>query len=407
VLPCYGLGLAEKGSSLSAEPKSAAALKNESFFIYGIFCLYLHHKIDYIYLFIHLIRMRIIYLFLLFIFLNIRLSYGFDPILAGKLQHTLDSMRLAINLKGISAAVNIPGQGTWFGVSGISHTNVNISKNMFFGIASNTKTFVSVLMLKLKEENFISLDDSIYHWIDNYQHIDSTITIRQLLNHTSGIYNITDKPGYGDSILADPNRIWSTQELLIRFLAAPYFPKGQGFHYSNTNYLLLGLIIEALTNTDISVVLRQKILDPYYLNNTFFPIEETVPDTIAHPWANGVDINSVPRISLLSSAWSAGALYSDSENMSRWYNLLFGGQVLSSESMDMMLTFSPQSGYSYGLGVMRYIINGRTLWGHSGSIRGYTSSFLYDTTLHMSIHVMTNQYPGNAYLVSSALFITV
>jgi len=351
--------------------------------------------------------MRFLFSVILLLLINIRPSYSFDPVLANKLQQTLDSMRIAVNLKGISSAITIPGQGTWFGVSGISHPNVNITKNMYFGIASNTKTFMSVLILKLKEQNLISLDDSIYHWIDNHQFIDSTITIRQLLNHTSGIYDVTEKQGYGDSILSNPNRLWTTQELLSRFLSPPYFPKGQGFHYSNTNYLLLGLILKSLVNSEIGVILRQNILTPLNLNNTFFPLEDSVPDTIAHPWANGIDINSVPRISLLSSAWSAGAMYSNSENMARWYQLLFGGQVLLPESLNQMLTFSSQSSYSYGLGIIRYIINGRTLWGHSGSIRGYTSSFLYDTTLKMSINVMTNQYPGNAYLVSSALFNTV
>lgn len=352
-------------------------------------------------------KTKIFCLFVLFLLINIRQLYGFDPALANKLQNTLDSVRLAINLKGISSSLTIPGQGTWFGVSGISHQGVNISKNMYFGIASNTKTFISVLILKLREQNLVNLDDSIYHWIDNYQFIDSAITIRQLLNHTSGITDITENQGFSDSILSNPNRLWTTQELLARFLSSPYFPKGQGFHYSNTNYLLLGLIIKSVTNSDISVNLRQKILTPLNLNNTFFPLEESIPDTMAQPWANGINISSVPRTSLLSSAWSAGAMYSNSENMTRWYQLLFGGQVLSSESLNQMLTFSAQSNNSYGLGVIRYIINGRTLWGHSGSIRGYTSSFLYDTTSKMSINVMTNQYPGNAYLVSSALFNTV
>jgi D-alanyl-D-alanine carboxypeptidase len=346
------------------------------------------------------------FLFIYF-FLSSGNAFGFDPALASKLQVTLDSMRNVMNLKGISSSVTIPGQGTWFGVSGVSHQGVNISKNMYLGIASNTKTFMSVLVLKLREQNLLNLDDSIYHWIDNYQYIDSTITIRQLLNHTSGIYDVTTKPGYADSILSNPNRIWTTQELLVRFLSSPYFPKGQGFQYSNTNYLLLGLIVKAITNSDVSSKIRQLILNPLNLSNTFFAVEESVPDTIAHPWANGVDINGTPRTSLLSSAWSAGAMYSNSENMTRWYQLLFGNQVLNAGSMSQMLTFTPQSGLSYGLGVIRYVISGRVLFGHSGSIRGYTSSFLYDTTSKTSIIVMINQYPGNAYMVSSALFNTI
>jgi len=350
---------------------------------------------------------RLLFIISILFFLSFRSVFGFDPQLSLKLQSTLDSMRTVMNLKGLSSSVTIPGQGNWFGTSGISHQGVNITPSMYFGIASNTKTFIAVLILKLKEQSLINLDDSIYHWIPNYQYIDTAITVRQLLNHTSGIYDITTKPGYADSILSNPNRIWTTQELLTRFLSAPYFPKGQGFQYSNTNYLLLGLIIKAITNSDVSVKLRQLVLSPNNLNNTFFAVEETVPDTVAHPWANGVDINSTPRQSLLSSAWSAGAMYSNSENMTRWYQMLFGGQVLSAASMNEMLSFTSQSGNSYGLGVIRYVINGRILFGHSGSIRGYTSSFLFDTLSKTSIIVMTNQYPGNAYMVSSALFNTI
>jgi D-alanyl-D-alanine carboxypeptidase len=334
-------------------------------------------------------------------------SYGFDSTLASGLQFTLDSIRSAQNFKGVSASVLIPGQGIWQGVSGVSHSGVNVRPSMYFGIGSNTKTFISALTMKLSEMNMLRLDDSLHRWIPNYQYVDSNITVRQLMNHTSGIFSISEKPGYADSILANPNRLWTPEEVLSTFLSAPYFPKGQGFRYSNTNYIILGMIIRNATGVQVSSKLNQLILDPLGLNNTYFAVEETLPDTVAHPWANGIDIFSTPRTALLSAAWTAGAMYSNSENTARWYQQLFGGLVVSQSSLAQMLTFTPQSGYVYGLGVTKFVINGRILFGHSGDIRGYTSNMLYDTAMKMSITVLVNQLGVNPVVIATALLNTV
>jgi D-alanyl-D-alanine carboxypeptidase len=301
----------------------------------------------------------------------------------------------------------IPGQGLWQGTSGVSHSGVNITPGMYLGIGSSTKTFMSALALKLAEMNVINLEDSLYKWIPRFAFVDSTITIRQLLNHTSGIFSISEKPGYADSILANPNRHWSPEEVLNTFLSTPYFPKGQSFRYSNTNYIILGMIIRHATGTQVSTKLNELILDPLGLDYTFLAVEEIVPDTIAHPWANGIDINATPRTSLLSAAWTAGAMYSSSENTSKWYQMLFGGQVVSQASLTQMLTFTQQSDLAYGLGVTRYNFNGRILFGHSGDIRGYTSSMLYDTAMKMSITVLVNQLGINPVAIAASLLNTV
>ncbi|MBK6505978.1 MAG: beta-lactamase family protein [Ignavibacteria bacterium] len=348
-----------------------------------------------------------IYLFVQMIFVISKSSFAFDSTLTSKLQFTIDSIRTSQNFKGVSASVIIPGHGLWQGVSGVSHSGVNITPGMYLGIGSNTKTFMSALALKLAEMNVIKLEDSLYKWIPRFVFVDSTITIRQLLNHTSGIFSISEKPGYADSILANPNRHWTPEEILNTFLSTPYFPKGQSFRYSNTNYIILGMIIKSAAGEQVSAKLNELILDPLGLDDTFLAVEEIVQDTIAHPWANGIDINATPRTSLLSAAWTAGAMYSNSENTSRWYQNLFGGQLLAQSSMSQMLNFTPQSGFVYGLGVTRYVINGRVLFGHSGDIRGYTSCMLFDTTLNMSITVLVNQLGVNPVAIAVALLNTV
>lgn len=113
-----------------------------------------------------------------------------DPIspeltLAEQLQAALDDARTSYDLIGVSAAVIVPGQETWAGASGISHPGENIRPEMLFGIGSVTKTYIAALTLKLAEEGLLTLDDSLHQWLPGFQNIDSTITIRQLLNHTA------------------------------------------------------------------------------------------------------------------------------------------------------------------------------------------------------------------------------
>jgi len=237
--------------------------------------------------------------------------HAFDPALSGRLQKTIDSMLIAKNVKGISAGVYYPGMGTWKGVSGISHENVPINSDMQFAIASNTKLFTAVLLLKLAENNLLSIDDSLHEFLPTYKNIDSTITIRQLLNHTSGLADVTSVPGYPDSILRNPRRVYTAAELMT-WAGEPSFAAGKGWEYCNTNYLLAGMIAEKVTGQTYGKLLRDSILNPLHMDSTFLDVYDTVENTIAHPWQAGKDNTATPRIALNSAAWSAGAMYSNS-----------------------------------------------------------------------------------------------
>jgi D-alanyl-D-alanine carboxypeptidase len=149
-------------------------------------------------------------------------AQSFDPNLAASLQRALDSIRVTASIKGISAGVYYPGYGSWRGSSGESHTSVAVSSDMEFGIGSNTKLFTSVALLKLFENNVITLNDSIRRWLPSITNVHPAITIRQLLNHTSGVADYTDYPGYADSILSNPNRLFSPEELLP-WIGTPLF----------------------------------------------------------------------------------------------------------------------------------------------------------------------------------------
>jgi D-alanyl-D-alanine carboxypeptidase len=329
----------------------------------------------------------------------------FNPFLAGELQNKIDSFRIANNLKGISASVIYPGMGTWKGVTGISHTGTPITSDMLFGIASNTKLFTGVLLLKLAENNIIQLDDSLHQYLPTFNNIDSNITVRQLLNHTSGLDDVTSVPGYPDSMLTNPNRIFTANELMT-WAGPPLFPAGTGWDYCNTNYLLAGMVAESATGQSYSQLLRDSILTPLQLDSTFLDVYETILYPVAHPWQAGVNNNSIPRTSVNSAAWAAGAMYSTSGEMVQWYNALMNGQVLNSNSFNEMTTFVGSG--NYGMGISQATIIGRTVWTHGGNIwGGYNSSMMYDTATGIIICVLINQLPAQAFQVSIQLLSTL
>jgi D-alanyl-D-alanine carboxypeptidase len=329
----------------------------------------------------------------------------FDPVLANKLQNKIDSIRTANNLKGISASVIYPGVGTWKGVTGISHAGFPITSYMEFGIGSNTKLFTGVLLLKLAENNIINLNDSLHQYLPSFNNINPNITIRQLLNHTSGLADVINVVGYSDSILTNPNRIFTPSEVMS-WVGTPLFSAGTSWNYCNTNYLLLGMIAESATGQSYSQLLRDSILTPLQLDSTFLDVYETILYPVAHPWQAGVNNNSIPRTSVNSAAWAAGAMYSTSGEMVHWYNALMNGQVINQNSFNELTTFVGSG--NYGIGLYSTNVLSRTVWQHGGTIwGGYNSSMVYDTATGIIICVLINQLPAQAFQVSIQLLSTL
>lgn len=328
------------------------------------------------------------------------MSQSFHPGLSAKFQQTIDSLQTAQNVKGIAASVFIPQLGMWRGANGISNGTIPIRTDMEFGIASNTKLFTAVTILKLAELNLLKLDDSIKKWLPVHPNIDSTITIRQLLNHTSGVGEYNNIPGYSDSIMKNPNRIFKTSEL-IQWIGAPEFPKGTSWSYCNSNYLLAGMIAEAASGSTIAQLIRTYILNPLQMDSTFFDVSETVTGDIASPWQMGINIGSIPRKSLNSAAYSAGAMYSTVREMNVWYQSLMAEKVINAASIAEMKKFVGTG--NYGLGISKEVLKNRTCYTHGGSIRGYQSFMLYDSAAQTVIAVFVNANPGPARLIAQEL----
>jgi D-alanyl-D-alanine carboxypeptidase len=324
----------------------------------------------------------------------------FDTNYAQTLQTALNNLKTTYNLKGISGAVYVPGQGIWKGAAGISEQGVNVNTDMVFGIGSITKNFTATIILQLAEADSLNIDDKLYQWLPHYNNIDSNITIRQLLNHTSGIYNYTDNSSFISMLNSDLNRCWLPEEI-IPYVLAPNFPAGTSWKYCNTNYLLLGMIITKITGTSLSEQYRTRFFTPLGMTETTMETQDTNRAPYAHNWldlnGDGIldDAFFLPRISNFSAAGAAGELISRPENLLKWSRNLYNGALLSPNSLSQMLTFvnaTVSGGNGYGLGTIRYNAGGRICYGHGGNIMGYSSTVMYypQDSICMSLTLNTN-----------------
>ncbi len=326
----------------------------------------------------------------------------FNTKLAAKLQEKLDELMISNpNTKGMSAGVYVPGQGPWYGTGGSSHNNVPITSSMKMGLASNSKLFTSVVMLLLAEKNIINLDDKLSKWLPKYNNIDENATIRQLLNHSSGIEDMTTTQAQLDSIHKNPLRAWKPEEVLSWIGPMKFIP-GTGSYYSNTNYILAGMIAEKASGKKITKLIREYILDPYGLNHTFYDIEETIQGIIAHRWYKSVDYNDTSTISLHTAVGPAGSIYSTPEDMLKWYQQLLDGSILSPNSLNQLTQFTSPS--NYGLGITKMTLFNKALWGHGGITVGYKTRMFYDPCMKVITCGLSNSNPSAVDGITGTLY---
>ncbi|MBM2814165.1 MAG: Beta-lactamase protein [Ignavibacteria bacterium] len=339
---------------------------------------------------------------LIFLFSSFQNSNAFNPILSKMLQDTLDHyVSIITNIKGMSASVYYPGQGIWTGTSGVSYSGKPVTSDMKFGIASNSKLFVSTVILKLAENNILKLSDSLKKWLPEYPNISPNITIRQLLNHTSGITDPIFISPYMDTIMNNPTRIFTPEEVLS-WQKVPRYAPGVGYYYSNINYVLAGMIAEKATGFHISRLIRDSILTQLNLDSTFFDIKESILGETAHRWFNGIDYHDTSRVGLNTAGGCAGSIFSTPTEMVQWYNLLMSGKILNTNSISEMTKF--ESPGNYGLGIMREKTLGINYWGHAGSTWGYKSKVIYDSCSGAVVCGLSNAFPSGIDGVTFLLY---
>jgi D-alanyl-D-alanine carboxypeptidase len=243
-------------------------------------------------------------------------------------------------------------------------------------IASLTKSFVATVVLELATEGKLSLDDTVEHWLPGLVPNGAAITVRELLDHTSGLFNYNDDASWEPTLLADPHRIWLPKELIALADSHPlYFPPGTDWHYANTNYVLLGLVIEAATGRSIDDELRDRILQPLGLAETAFPVG---PDDsgLVHGYVGRATLMSatplVDATSILNPSWlwAAGALVSNADDVTTFYARLLSGHILQPGLVTAMETVTPPA-REYGLGLMRFDTPCGTGFGHEGDFNAY------------------------------------
>jgi D-alanyl-D-alanine carboxypeptidase len=321
--------------------------------------------------------------------------------LAGRFQHLLDSLCIHYGIKGASAAVLIPGQGTWKGVYGMSSVSQPISPGMVLGIGSNTKTYIAATMLRLQEQQLIDLDDTIGQWFPNQPNINGQITLRQLLNHTSGLYNYTDNLAFNTAVNNDQDSVWQPAQILP-YIGTPALSPGTGWDYSNTNYLLAGLIISQVLNQPLGQVLQQQIFQPQQLLHTYLIPEQTLNDTLTNFWTiyyaqpyleDIISLYGYSPKSRFSIAWAAGGIVATAEDNVQFWHKLHTGQIINAGSLaEMSQTIYLSTNRSYGLGVFRTKnYNGRIVYGHGGTNLGFINENIVDSVSGVCISVLTNQ----------------
>jgi len=346
-----------------------------------------------------MLKFKLSFLFILMYFIAV-CSCGPELPFEERMQKVLDRGIRKYNVRGVSAAVMFSDNHQWTGASGISHDTVTIKPDMLFAIGSITKTFVAALTLKLVEEGALSLDEPLSKWLPAYPHIDSTITIRQLLNHTSGIYMFWSNQKIWDALKKDRTKIWTPEEVLS-YIKEPYFPPGKGFRYSNTNYLLLAMIIEKITASNLSTEFRKRFWQPLAIENAYLSIQEKIPENQAHVFGDNFnndgseyDLTFLPRASHESITFGSAGLFMTAEDLARWCHALFEGQILNRQSMNEMLDFDLNENH-YSLGVGRFgksMGYGEKVIGHSGANIGTSAYMVHLPDHHFSVVVMINGF---------------
>ncbi|ONI83592.1 serine hydrolase [Saccharothrix sp. ALI-22-I] len=268
-----------------------------------------------------------------------------------------------------------------------------------FRVGSITKTFVSTVVLQLVGEGKVELDASVQRYLPGLLPDGDKITVRNLLQHTSGLYNYTDALPLGpEGFETIRHKTWTPAELVALSTAKPLdFPPGTDWRYSNTNYVVAGMLIEKVTGRPYAVALTQRILRPLGLTSTSVPGTRTgIPGPHAHGYYRvGGQVVDVTELNP-SVAYAAGELISTTADLDRFVDALLDGRLLRPAQQAELTAVLPYSD-GYGLGISRADLScGVTVWGHDGGIPGYISmmSSTEDTKTRLTASITTAPDPG-------------
>lgn len=316
--------------------------------------------------------------------------------LAAALQSALSDWARGPGHRGVTAAVVLADGAAWTGASGLAGPDEPMRPEHLVGVASITKTMTAAVILQLVDEGVLRLDNPVERWLDPREHVDPAITLRQLLTHTAGLANYTLNPALGAAIDADLAHRFNVDELLA-FVGPPSFAPGDRTEYTNTGFLLLGLVAERATGRSIEELYRQRLWTPLGLHAIFMPgVDEPPGPVAAAVGRSGGVVSPLDRLSLLSIGQAAFGLYADAAAIASWGHAFFAGTVVSLERQAELRVLVPAAGNipgetGAGLGIRGYHYLDRPQFGHSGGMALGSSLLLFDPESGVTVAVLMNQ----------------
>lgn len=351
-----------------------------------------------------------------FIAVFVVLFFGLSPVfsqenanLKTKLQANLDEWHKNAKFSGATVGVCL-ADGKCFALATgysdrVKKTPMKPDDLMLAG--SVGKTYCAALALQLVKEGKFSLDDKIEKhlgeeaWFSRLPNAKD-ITIRQLMNHTSGLVRYEFNPKFLEDLLKNPYKIWRPEEqIAYLFDAKAQFEAGKGWDYSDTNYIVLGIIIEKVTGKNYYDLAEKRVLKPLKLKQTKSQISPKIKGLVQgyagkdNPFGGNDEMIKDGKLSFNPQfEWTGGGMVSNSEDLARWAKLMYEGKAFSAELLSEFLNgvAAPMLGKEtkYGLGVIIRPTRAGLTYGHSGFFPGYMTDMMYFPDKKISIAVQVN-----------------
>ncbi|MBZ6199630.1 beta-lactamase family protein [Streptomyces olivaceus] len=338
-----------------------------------------------------------------------------DTGLAGLAQKAADTGSLGVIVRvdsGDGKPVEIAKQASW------TKEDHRIAVSDRFRVGSNTKTVTATLVLQQVAEKKISLDDTVEKWLPGLVEGGGDITVRMLLNHTSGLGDFLLTPEFLPSLTGQEQRTWTPEQLLAVTPQQESAP-GETYSYSNAGYEALGLILEKAAGSGLAELIQERITGPLGMKDSFLVtntdattgkqhvtgyepdaerLKAILAGTVDLPEGVGFAGPERPEDNVDTSAidpswsWAAGGMVSTAQDWQRFQTALISGDLLPEAQLKQMRTTvdAPEEGGGYGLGLMRVDTSCGTVWGHTGGLPGYSSEVYTDASGRRSVAVLTS-----------------
>ncbi|MFF5029599.1 serine hydrolase domain-containing protein [Streptomyces collinus] len=320
------------------------------------------------------------------------------PDVARQLDAAVQKVMREAKVPGVTVGLWTPDRGSYVGSFGVADKSDGraMTPDLYMRIGSETKTFTVTALLQLVDQGKVGLDDPIGKYVDGVPNGD-TITLRELAGMRSGLFNYSEDEGFFKALTSDPTRTFTPQQLLAYSFKHPVmFRPGEKFFYSNTNLILLGLVVEKETGQPLGHYIQRNILDPAGMTHTLFPAGAEFPAPHAQGYTNQTADGRIADTAGWNPSWgwAAGAMISRQDDLRVWARTVATGRFPdgswmvspATQRQRLITPPTPIPGAGYGLGI--FDVQG---WiGHNGSLPGYESLTVYLPSARATLVVLLN-----------------